>query len=73
MLVSVLGVLMCFLTMFVSGHSMLLCFFVFSLFVMMDGFAVVMCRCLVVSGCLVVVLACGVFHGHCMRPFKKNC
>jgi hypothetical protein len=82
-LVSMLGVLMCSLTVFVSGNSVLLCFFVLSNFVMMDSFVVVVCRCLVMPGCIVVVLAGGVFHGHGMvlsksvltiggRPFRKD-
>jgi hypothetical protein len=56
---------------------------VLSHFVMMNSFAVVVCRCLVMPSCIVVVLAGGVFHGHGMvlsksvltvggRPFRKN-
>jgi len=52
---------------------MLLCFFVFSLFVVMNRFAVVMCGRLVMPGCIVVVLTCGMFHGHESCPFKKVC
>jgi hypothetical protein len=51
---------------------MLLCFFVFSLFVMMNSFAVVVCRRLVMPGCIVVVLAGSMFHQHWMRPFDKK-
>jgi hypothetical protein len=68
---SVLAVFMCLLTVFLSGSTMLLCLFVFSLFVMMHRFAVVMCRRLVMPGCIVVGLTCGMFHGHGNRPFKK--
>jgi hypothetical protein len=64
---------MCCLTVFVSGNRMLLCFFVLSHFVMMDSFAVLMCRCLVMPGCIVMVLTGGVFQWHEMRPFKKAC
>ena len=67
-----LGVLVCCLTVFVSGNRMLLGFFVLSHFVMMDSFAVVMCGSLVMPGCIVMVLAGGVFDGHVMRPFKKR-
>jgi hypothetical protein len=56
---------------FVSGNRMLFCFFVFSLFVMMDSFAVVVGSRFVMPGCVVMVLAGGVFDGHVMRPFKK--
>lgn len=69
---SVLAVFMCLLTVFVSGSTMLFCFFVFSLLVMMNRFAVVMCRRLVMPGCIVVGLTCGMFHGHESRPFKKR-
>ena len=71
---SVFGMFMCLLTVFMSCNRMLLCFFVFSFFVMMNSFAVVVCRSLVMPGCIVVVLAGGMFHGHGMRPFdKKRC
>lgn len=63
---------MCLLTVFMSFNSMLLCLFVFSPFVMVNSFAVVMCRCFVMPGCFVVVLAGGMFHGHWMRPFDKR-
>jgi hypothetical protein len=69
---SVLAVFMCLLTVFLSGSTVLLCFFVFSLFVMVHCFAVVMCRRLVMPGCIVVGLTCGMFHGHESRPFKKS-
>ena len=69
---SVLGLLLCCLTVFVSGNGVLLCFLVLSNFVMMNSFAVVVCRCLVVPGCIVVVLTCGVFQWHGMRPLKKG-
>jgi hypothetical protein len=61
---SVLGMFMCLLTVFMSRNSVLLSFFVFSLFVMMNSFTVVMCRCFVMPGCIVVVLTGGMFHGH---------
>jgi len=38
----------------------------------MDSFAVVVCRCLVMPGCIVVVRTCGMFHGHGMRPFEEK-
>lgn len=63
---------MCLLTVFMSFNSMLLGLFVFSPFVMVNSFAVVMCRCLVMPSCVVVVLAGGMFHGHWMRPFVKR-
>ena len=69
---SVLRTLMCCLTVFVSRNSMLLGFFVLSHFVVMDSFTVVVRRRLVMAGCIVVVLAGGMFHGHGMRPFKKK-
>jgi len=40
---SVLGMFMCLFTVFMSFNRMLLCLFVFSPFVMMNSFAVVMC------------------------------
>ena len=42
--------------------GMLFSFLVFSHFVMMGSLAVVVRRRLVVSGCIVMVLACGVLH-----------
>ena len=51
---------------------MLFCLLMFSFFVVMNSFAVVVCRRLVVPGCFVVVLAGGMFHGHEMRPFEKK-
>ena len=69
---SVLGVFMCLLTVFMSRNRMLLSFFVLSHFVMMNSFTVVMCGCLVMPGCIVVVLTGGMFHGHSIRPFKKS-
>jgi len=69
---SVLGVLMGFLTVFISCYGMLFCLFVFSLFVMMNSFTVVMCRSLVMPGCMVVVLAGRMFHGHGVCPFDKK-
>ena len=68
---SVLAVFMGLLTVFLSGSTVLLCLFVFSLFVMMHGFAVVMGRRLVMTGCIVVGLTCGMFHGHNSCPFEK--
>jgi hypothetical protein len=62
--VSVLGVFMCLLTVFMSRNRMLLSFFVLSHFVVMNRFTVVVCRCLVMSGCVVVVLAGRMFHSH---------
>jgi hypothetical protein len=41
--------------------------------VVMNRFAVVMCGRLVMPGCIVVVLTCGMFHGHESCPFKKVC
>jgi hypothetical protein len=61
---SVLGVFMCLLTVFMSRNGMLLSFFVLSHFVVMKSFTVVVCRCLVMSGCVVVVLAGRMFHSH---------
>jgi hypothetical protein len=69
---SVLGMFMCLLTVFMSGNRMLLSFFVLSHFVMMNRFAVVVGRCLVVPGCVVVVLAGRMFHSHGIRPFDKT-
>jgi hypothetical protein len=63
MLVGVLAVLM-------RRHSVLFGLFVFSLFVMMDSFAVMMRRRFVMSGRRMVVFACGVFHG--LRPSKEQ-
>jgi hypothetical protein len=57
---------------FKSRNSVFLSFFVFSLLVMMNSFTVVMCRCLVMPGCFVVLLAGGMFHRHWMRPFDKK-
>jgi hypothetical protein len=68
---SVLGMFMCLLTVFMSRNSMLLSFFVFSLFVMMNSFTVVVCRRLVMPGCIVMVLAGSMFHGHWMCPFEN--
>ena len=64
MFMSLLGMFVCLLTVFMSCNSMLLSFFVLSHFVMMTSFAVVMCRRLVMPGCIVVVLTGGMFHGH---------
>jgi hypothetical protein len=69
---SLLGMFVCLLTVFMSCNSVLLSFFVLSHFVMMTSFTVVMCRCLVVPGCFVVLLAGGMFHRHWMRPFDKK-
>jgi hypothetical protein len=69
---SVLRMFMCLLTVFMSRNSMLFSFFVLSHFVMMNSFPVVMCRCVVMPGCIVVVLAGRMFHRHWMRPFDKN-
>lgn len=69
---SVLRMFMCLLTVFMSRNSMLLSFFVLSHFMMMTSFAVVVCRCLVMPGCFVVVLAGRMFHSHWMRPFDKR-
>jgi hypothetical protein len=66
------GMFMCLLTVFVSGNGVFLCFFVFSFFVMMNCFAVVVCRSLVMPGRMVVVLAGGMFHGHGACPFDKK-
>jgi hypothetical protein len=69
---SVLALFMCLLTVLLSRGTVFLCFFVFSLFVMMHRFAVVMgCR-LVMPGGIVVGLTCGMFHGHESCPFKKH-
>lgn len=59
---SVLGVLVGFLAVRVGCLGMLFSFLVFSHFVMMGSLAVVVRRRLVVSGCIVMVLACGVLH-----------
>ena len=72
MLVSVLGVLVCRLAVRVGCFSMLLSFLVLSRFVVMDSFAVVVHRGLVMAGSIVVVLTGGVFQGHGVRPFKKH-
>jgi hypothetical protein len=69
---SVLALFMCLLTVLLSRGTVLLCFFVFSLFVMMHRFAVVMGRRLVMPGGIVVGLTCGMFHGHESCPFKKR-
>ena len=69
---ALLRMLMGSLTVFLSCNSMLLCLLVFSLFVVMNSFAVVMCRRFMVPCCFVVVLAGGVFHGHEVHPFKKT-
>jgi len=61
---SMLGVFMCLLTVFMSGNRMLLSFFVLPHFVMMNSFTVVVCRCLVMSGCVVMVLTGRMFHSH---------
>jgi hypothetical protein len=63
---------MCLLTVFLSGSAVLLRLFVLPLFVMMHGFAVVMGRRLVMAGCIVVGLTCGMFHGHERDPFEKK-
>jgi hypothetical protein len=56
----------------VSGGTVLLCFFVLPLFVMMNRFTVVMGRRLVMPGGIMVGLTCGMFHGHESCPFKKS-
>ena len=71
LVLSVLDMLLCLLTVVLSRSTMLLCFFVFTLFVMMNRFAVVMCGRFVMPGCIVVVLTSGMFHGHESCPFKK--
>src|SRR5579862_9693052 len=69
---SVLGMLVGVLAVLVRRHSVLLGLFVFSLFVMMDSFAVMMCRRFVMPGGGMVVFACGMFHGNDLRPFKEQ-
>jgi len=72
MFMSKLGMFLRYLTVLLTCNRMLFCFFVFSLFVMMNSFTVVMCRRLVVPGSFVAVLAGGIFEWHEMRPFEKE-
>lgn len=65
MLVGLLAVLL-------SSYGVFLGLFVFSLFVMVDSFAVMMCRRFVMPGRGMVRFACGMFHGHDLRRFKGS-
>jgi hypothetical protein len=69
-LMGLLGMLVGKLAVLVSCDRMLLGLFVLSRFVVMDSFAVVVCRRLVMSGCSMVVFAGSMFHRHGSGPFN---
>ncbi len=68
---SVFGVLLSCLTVFMRLHRMLFRFLVFTFFVVMDSLAMMVSSGLVMSGRIMMRLTGSMFHGHEIGPFEE--